>query len=178
MFAYCQNNPISFIDPNGLCTYVGNHPWLGLTMQYVDCGNWRCPTSSAKRDSIKDYLPPSREEHYARNQYNPTFPEQFDEEFYKGWDDNVAANCHQFTAENRDNKKYVSPDGMYEVIYDVNGQIVTDPRDVGTYNYISPNENGVGHAIQDVLPWILHGNSPDDTTEWWERLLGSAKIYF
>lgn len=177
MFIYCHNNPVLFVDPYGLCTYTAYEPWRSPNGRYDDCGNWRCPTSSAERDDIGDYLPPSKEEHYSRNKYNPSFPEQYDEEFYKEWDDTVSANCHQFTAPDRDNKKYVSPDGMCEVIYDVNGQIVTDPRDVGTYNFISPNENGWGHGVQDVLPWILYGNSPDDTTNPWQRLLSLGKMY-
>ena len=69
----------------------------------------------------------------------------------------------------KSNKKYVSPDGRYEAIYDEKNHLVTDPRDVGTYNYASP-DNWLGHFILDVYPWILWGNSPDDSTKPLQRL--------
>ena len=34
-------------------------------------------------------------------------------------------------------------DGKYEAIYDENtGNLVTDPRDIGTYNYFHQDKNG------------------------------------
>ena len=46
MFAYCLNSPIAFIDPSGLCTYIGYQPWLSPNGQYIDCNNMHCPTSN------------------------------------------------------------------------------------------------------------------------------------
>jgi hypothetical protein len=85
---------------------------------------------------------------------------------------NVAANCHQFSAENYgDHIKLMSLDGKYEVIYNkITGEKVTDPRDIGTYNYYNPNENGLGHIFVDIVPWIFWGNSEDDTTDFIERI--------
>ena len=40
MFAYCQNNPVAYIDPNGLCREVG------ALLTWIDCGSKHCPTSS------------------------------------------------------------------------------------------------------------------------------------
>lgn len=120
---------------------------------------------------------PTKEEHYNRNANNPEFPNQYDADYFDGWDDEVSANCHQFTSPERNNKKYVSPDGRFEAIYDANGYLVDDPRDEGTYNFISPNEDGLGHFIVDVVPWIRHGNSLHDTTEWYERGLSFFRIY-
>lgn len=45
MFAYCQNNPILNVDPNGLCTYVGYAPWMTINGNYIDCKKSDCPTS-------------------------------------------------------------------------------------------------------------------------------------
>jgi len=45
-FTYCLNNPIAFIDPHGLCTYVGYAPWLIPNGQYIDCGSKHCSKSS------------------------------------------------------------------------------------------------------------------------------------
>ncbi len=65
---------------------------------------------------------------------------------------------------NRDNVKYVSPDGHKEAIYDSQGNLVTDSRDIGTYNY-SPSGTiwgSVGHFFVDILPWVVFGNDDND----------------
>ena len=49
--------------------------------------------------------------------------------------------------------------------------IVTDPNNIGTYNYGDPDN--ISHNIKDVLPYIIFGNSPDDTTTIWERIWGN-----
>ena len=119
--------------------------------------------------------------HYSRNYFNAEFPESSKD--LKGlWNSRIAADCHQFSvpADKRKdpksrNKKYVSFDGHYEAIYGSGGegQIVTDPRDVGTYNFISPAENKVGHGIVDVAPWVIWGNSYNDSTTISERIIFS-----
>lgn len=171
MFAYCFNNPVNMSDSSG------NWPkWLETAANWVN-KNIIQPATGFVEKTIDYLTPPSKEDHYNRNQNNIQFPEEYDETFFKEWDDGVSANCHQFTAPNRDNVKYVSPDGKYEAIYDVNNKLVTDPRDVGTYNFVSPNEDPLGHFIKDVIPWIQFGNSPDDSTEWRQRALSFISIY-
>ena len=39
MFAYCQNNPVVYIDPDGLCREVG------ALLTWIDCRKPDCPTS-------------------------------------------------------------------------------------------------------------------------------------
>ncbi|MBE5942189.1 MAG: methyl-accepting chemotaxis protein [Lachnospiraceae bacterium] len=114
----------------------------------------------------------TREQHYDRNSNMPIedLPQSPSEAADLGWDDSVASNCHQFTAGDQPNEKWVSPDGKYEVIFDSSGRIVTAPEDYGTYNYCSPNDDPVGHAKKDVIPWIVFGNSEDDETWPLERL--------
>ena len=48
--------------------------------------------------------------------------------------------------------------------------MIEAPEDVGTYNFASPTEDGLGHFQKDVLPWIFWENSPEDTTTIKERL--------
>ena len=48
--------------------------------------------------------------------------------------------------------------------------MVTDPVNKGTYNYCSP-DNLLGHATQDLIPWIKWGTGPDDPTSKIDRLL-------
>ena len=79
----------------------------------------------------------------------------------------VAVDCHQYTAKHGPNKKYVSPDGHREVIYNSQNEIVLDPRDIGTYNFSPSNElwyskESLGHLVIDIIPWIIFGNDDND----------------
>ena len=38
-------------------------------------------------------------------------------------------------------------------------------------NYASPDLE-IAHLIADILPWIVYGNTPEDTTEWYGRIGG------
>jgi hypothetical protein len=70
--------------------------------------------------------------------------------------------------------KYIHPDGR-EVVFDgKTGEVMTDPRYLGTYNYIMPAQppedfldikgwkafakKGIGHYVVDVLPYLTGGN--------------------
>ena len=104
MFAYCGSNPITYRDSSGNhAEYVCDSPAGELGRKI---GEWLGEWLS---DIIEIY--PTMEEHYNRNENNPEFPDQYDAKYFDGWDDNVSANCHQFTSPERNNKKYVSPDG-------------------------------------------------------------------
>jgi hypothetical protein len=48
--------------------------------------------------------------------------------------------------------------------------IVTDPKNLGTYNY---GTNKLSHILLDVLPYWFFGNSPLDTTKPWDRIGGN-----
>ncbi len=45
----------------------------------------------------------------------------------------------------------------------------------GTYNRAAPNSDPIGHFFQDMVPYYMWGNSPDDPTSTWERITGSYK---
>lgn len=51
-----------------------------------------------------------------------------------------------------------------ERIYDSDGNLVTDPRDVGTYNFSHPEGfwSSICHGVLDVAPWIIFGNNDED----------------
>lgn len=69
-------------------------------------------------------------------------------------------------------QKFIFPDGR-EAVYDGDtGQLVTDPRFKGTYNYVNPAElswnplkwpeiywRGLGHFYTDMLPYYMWGNN-------------------
>ncbi len=109
--------------------------------------------------------------HYGRNQYNVDLPQNEDEAKEWNWETELA-NCHQFTAEDDEtNIKYVSPDGKREIIFDHEGDIVAADEDEGTYNYADP-DLWLAHLVVDVLPWLRYGNTPEDSTERYQRLGG------
>ena len=93
---------------------------------------------------------PSKDIHFARNQNMPlqSLPQSPTEAEKLGWDGSVEAACHQFTSPDRSNKKYVSPDGKSEVIFDRSGNIVTASEDYGTYNFCDSRQDPVGHFYQ------------------------------
>ena len=143
---------------------------------------------------VAEFSMPSKEEHYSRNEGITIDLPSKESEVEADWpvSDNKKntthpngpkANAHQFSSEDhKSNIKYVSPDGKIEVVYDAQGEIVTDPRDIGTYNY-SPFDNkhpissGIGHYLKDVRPWIRWGNSPEDTTTPWQRMWALLEVY-
>lgn len=81
--------------------------------------------------------------------------------------------CHQYTAGDAgSNVKFMSSDGYFEVIYDVNGAMVIAPEDAGSYNLSPPDGliGKAGHFLVDMLPWYLWGNAPNDSTTIGERI--------
>ena len=60
------------------------------------------------------------------------------------------------------------------------GKVVTDPRDEATYNFFNPDKHPVGHLFADVIPWVLFGNSGQDSTFAGQRIwymIGMPGIY-
>ena len=72
------------------------------------------------------------------------------------------------------NVKYYHPQTGQEVVFDYQGKVVTDPANIGTFNY-GTNPVSVSHFWQDVLPYYLWGNSPFDQTHWEDRIFGPEK---
>jgi hypothetical protein len=63
---------------------------------------------------------------------------------------------------NEYNIKMVHPDGR-EAVYDKEGKLVLDPKNLGTRNDVVPNGQFVndylGHGPSDVVPYIFNGNT-------------------
>ena len=121
---------------------------------------------------VREEKIPTKAQHYARNRNMPLdiLPQTPEEAEQWGWNDGVAADCHQFTSPDRTNRKYVSPNGKLEVIFDKDNSIVTASEDYGTYNFSDPSEDPIGHFYMDVLPWIVWGNDEKDSTDLRMRL--------
>ena len=64
-----------------------------------------------------------------------------------------------------------------QVVYDKNGQLVTDPNNKFSYDYEEPSISNLyrNHLIVDVDPWLELGNTPQDTTTKEQRIEAMSK---
>ncbi|AQQ10435.1 Cell wall-associated polypeptide CWBP200 [Sedimentisphaera cyanobacteriorum] len=152
LYAYCTNNPVNFVDPWGLC-YEIIHPrkqQLNLSSDYVKL--------------IKM--------HRKRDLYNTWQPKNPQIAIDRGWKELIGlqAMYHQMGQGNGNNRKFISPSGKCEVVYDSDGNILTNPANRGTYNY---GTNWFTHFILDMVPYYIEGNSPTDPTTPSERIYGT-----
>ncbi|MFQ5443539.1 MAG: phage minor head protein [Nitrospinales bacterium] len=113
-----------------------------------------------------------KEKHFKRNELNrpPTFQEALDSWKVRNYED---AALHR-GPDNENNIVFESPDGHREAVFRPSGALVTDPRYMGTYNYY-PKEDWKKHILEDVIPYILYGNSADDPSTRLERLVLTLK---
>lgn len=186
-FAYCRNAHVNRFDPDG---YFGIGVALGVAGGLIAL-LW--PSRGLAPEDEADIPPTSVEEHWGRNQYNQ-LPDESELLSIVGgthpdWEeqDESANKYHRFThgvqgAEAVYNKKYMSRDGKFEVIicYDAEyvptPYIVTDPINAGTYNYYDYRDGlsgAWGHLQYDVIPYFLWRNSEDDSTSFFERIIGN-----
>ena len=116
-----------------------------------------------------------REIHYKRNVFNDTYSgEELIQNNYQSVDSKYAK-FHQNNQKNgKENTKYVIGDWFSsEVVLYSDGTVNNTPEDVGTFNVYS-GENGflniVVHGLFDVIPYMIWGNSHDDSSSIIDRL--------
>ena len=181
MFAYCGNNPIMCADHNGQWTqYVIDALFILTAIPVVFVIPTLEPvaiaTTATAAVSIAAENLPSQEDHYNRNEIlentEEFLPQTPDEARAQGWTTKEALYHQNHTIDGTLNTKYISPDGVKEIIFYADGTINNTPEDRGTANFCSPNTYPVGHFLKDVVPYWLWGNSPDDSTSLKQRLLG------
>lgn len=92
-----------------------------------------------------------------------------------GWTDfpDSLSIYHQQGAGHEENDKWVSPDGHSEAVFDENDKPVEHIVNQATYNMADPINDSVGHVIQDVNPYYVWGNSPNDPSTFWEGITAS-----
>ncbi|MCF0242910.1 MAG: RHS repeat-associated core domain-containing protein, partial [Treponema sp.] len=174
LYNYGNNNPIVYQDPDGRSP-------LGFML------------ASAVVSYIKNNMP-SKEEHFNRNDNQKNFSYNRVEDalasgFTKlgtqtGENPENLDNCHENgkgSPSPSGNDKYTMSDGKngsFELVYDSNGDLVTDEVNKGTYNFADPvgPKGKLEHGVKDLLPYLLYGNSEDDPTTGFERFLGTVNF--
>ena len=108
-----------------------------------------------------------KERHYNRNQYQKDLP-LFESEVADKPDEWMLEGespTHNMNgAKGNVSYRGVGPNEGKQVVFDANGIRVDDPANQGTYDFYSPIDNFGKHIAEDVIPWIIWGNSEDDPT--------------
>ena len=143
LYAFCHCNPMCNIDPIGnidLPTAIQVSGFIIRTMNPGLCGAWFI-------------------HHNVRSALNNPLPRSPPVDGENGW--HLLPLEQSIFHDNGDKYpecKYVNDDGR-EAVYDgATHQIITDNRYAGTYNFINPQTSKIGHAILDVLPYLIMGN--------------------
>ncbi len=158
LFAYCFNNPVNLTD------YSGEYPQYYFDSPAAQFGYWLGSLLSGI---------PTKEKHYNRNNNQAEVLEADPREIIASTDWEVqpdAANkYHKHTIgqqgeDAKDNVKYMTKDRKKEAIINFSDalepQIVTDPFNLGTYNF---GTDYIEHFFWDVLPYWFWGNSEVDS---------------
>jgi len=160
LYACCGNDPVGKVDPSGLSD-------INLPVSPWGPGGAYFPTLPRMEFSFPDLLA----WHYDRNAGLPPPPATLAEAVQLGWSlrDDAQAVCHQFAGEA--NVVAEGPGGREAVYNRITETLVTTPENAGSYNYVAPSGllGKAGHGCADVLPWILLGNSREDTTSILDR---------
>jgi len=169
MFAYCSNNPVNRRDALGTSW---SEKWTSIKESVTE--KWKEIVDDGVHSLIDVLFPGAkivRNIHYNRNVFND--PERAKE---KGVElGESESKFHQNNCLNgEDNIKKVDK-GWFsnEVVLYGNGEINNTPEDVGTFNvYYGDCKflNFTVHAIYDVLPYMIWGNSYDDSTTIIDRI--------
>ncbi len=140
-FSYGAQNPVNAVDPDGLQLFP-TYPPLALAGIMVV--------------------------HYGRNYWNTDLPDSPEEAKQLGWQRLLRKQSiwhMQGDWEAQLNQKWVSPYGCHkEAIFDENGDPVDDDLNGPSYNFADPINDPVLHALLDVAPYMVFGNSPSDLT--------------
>lgn len=113
--------------------------------------------------------------HYTRNALNRA-PATINDARANGWQQLKESESvyHQMGIGNKNNAKFVSPNGLMEAVYHEDGSLVTNLKNLGTYNFAPPTA-AKDHLLYDVLPYFVFGNAPNDPTSGFEKLYASMK---
>lgn len=151
-YGYVGQNPIMRIDPLGL---EAAPAWVGMVTEVV--------TGIPVGD------------HYTRNDNQPN-PPSTTSDLTSGPTGGEFTSYGETGTHNVGTSGNVdyrgNPGGAYEghqYIYDNSGNLVNNDLNGGTFDFHSPGSNLPGHFFQDVIPWLVWGNTPFDPSTPSER---------
>ena len=116
--------------------------------------------------------PITKEVHYSRNlnQPNPwSHLSELPQDLFKNEGETPTHNIRTSGNDDWRGARGLMYEG-WQLVYDASGHLVTDPVELGTYDYSSPYRSRAGHIELDVTPWVEWGNSTLDTSTRLERL--------
>jgi RHS repeat-associated protein len=159
LYEFCKSNPILYIDPSGKNCITD---W------------WEDNVVQPTADGILAHWNRNRGRNEPAN-----LPKSMDEAIKAKWiqlgdDESIYHRLYGAIG----NVKFVSPDGLLEAVYDMNGVLVTDVYNLGTYNYYNPKTNPILHGVFDVAPYLIYGNSPEDFVNPWPRISATWDYLF
>lgn len=126
----------------------------------------------------------SRAQHYQRNRNQSTIPtKEWQIKNMENWQyywvfDGISPTHNLLGDSGNVSYRGLRQNAHIQVIFDRNGNLVTSPENVGTYDFgaVYNNKGKVSktglerHFRKDVYPWIYWGNSPRDRTTVNQRL--------
>ena len=170
LFAYCMNNPVNMSDS------AGNWPtWNDIITFGKKAVDVIVQTVVSVASPVVTII--GKALHYSRNVLNNTSYTE-NELIEKGYTKEPASSdkFHQNNQLNGErNRKYVIGDWLSsEVVYYSDGTLNTTSEDMGTFNVYSgdnPALNIIVHGLFDVVPYMIWGNSSEDSTTLVDRII-------
>lgn len=160
LFSYLASTPLVELDPYGL----GPLDWFrDGTQKFITNFN---DTNQYIVDEFHQF---NREDRDAANEDHARTKEEAKR---SGYNDDLPKKEVFHTVGAPGNDKWSHPETGHEVVFDENDDVVTDPRNRGTFNYVPANGfiSGCGHTYADILPWIIDGTGEDDPSRFVDRL--------
>ena len=158
-FKYSLNNPVNYLDRNG------EEPTKSSTIRTFMCtGTWENNSNNNAPSTLSEAI---------KRKANEVIPRLHPGESFVGYEFvSPGRSIWHTQCGQKQNVKIVFDDGS-EGIYDWwTENIVTDPRNMGTYNSVNPGSwwRDIFHGIRDVIPYLACGNSSDDPSTFGERV--------
>ncbi len=200
MYAYCNNDPVNLVDGNGnmpewlkTASRIVATAFINSLVTPMIISLTQSPTALTAVGIVNTVgipvatIMPSKQQHYCRNENQKDIANISPQEIIDSdeWEPQPDSSniYHRHTngqqgVDAKYNVKYLSNDHRKEVIINFsnsnNPVVVTDPYNMGTYNY---GTNYVAHFTKDMLPYYLWGNSEVDSRVafLWNRIVGASK---
>jgi hypothetical protein len=158
LYHYAGNNPVKYTDPDG------NDFTSFIFDIFIGLMNGNMPSSEAFNSAFPSNNPGfaayAAKNHAKSDQSeNPRTVDESLKAGYKPLPPDQAA-WHRQGRGSEYNIKMVHPDGR-EAVYNKDGNLVYDPRNLGTRNDY-PAEDMGNHFTSDVGPYLYFGNTPRD----------------